>query len=221
MVIMTLAAIWLALSFRSARGSRLAVDSTSLIASGRFNEAEQQIEQSLRRFSVFRTAKLLSLHHLALLRHAQRHWQDSVVLCRALLGQRLGSLASLRKSSRLMLADSLLELGDLTGAFTAINGLYDQRLTLGEALQLLQVQLDYLWRINAWQQMFARVNTKIELAELMPTPAAAKTQALLALAARKLGKPDWESWLRQRVELLVDIQQLVAQRPVLAELWNG
>src|SRR5438067_1719049 len=100
--------VWLALSAQSVRGSRLAAGSPSLIASGRLDAAEQQIEQALHSFSLFRTSKLMSLHHLAMLRHAQRRWEDCAQLCRALLRQRLGSLASLARQSRLMLADALL-----------------------------------------------------------------------------------------------------------------
>src|SRR4051812_12765427 len=119
-----LGGVWLALSYQSMKGSRLAASSPSLIAAGQFDAAELQIEQALRSFSLYRAGKLMSLHHLAVLRHAQRRWQESAALCTALLSQRLGTLAGLSKTSRLMLADSLLELGDLPGACTAINGLY-------------------------------------------------------------------------------------------------
>src|SRR5207253_509564 len=71
-----IAVIWMTLSFRSARGSQLAQLSSSLIASGQWEQAEHQIEQSLRTFSLFRMNKLLSLHHLALLRHAQNRYQE-------------------------------------------------------------------------------------------------------------------------------------------------
>ena len=90
---------------------------------------------------------------------------------------------------------------------------------LSEALNLLQVQLDYLSRIGAWEQVLHQAGKKAQLAELMPTGQAARVQAYLALAARKTGRSELESWLRKRVELLVDVQQLVMQRPVLRELW--
>ena len=115
LALFVVAAVWLALSAQSVRGSRLAAGSPSLIAAGRLDAAEQQIEQALHSFSLFRTSKLMSLHHLAMLRHAQRRWEDCAQLCRALLRQRLGSLASLARQSRLMLADALLELGDVHG----------------------------------------------------------------------------------------------------------
>src|SRR5438067_4527402 len=107
-VLLTIGVIWVALSFRSARGSQMAQMSSSLIATGQWERAEQQIELSLRTFSLYRTNKLLSLHHLALLRHAQNSYQESALLCRPLLGQRLGRMNALSKSSRLILADALL-----------------------------------------------------------------------------------------------------------------
>ena len=74
LTVVAIGAVWLVLSYRSAKGSTLAADSPSLIARGEFDEAEHRIEQVLRSFSLFRTVKLLSLHHLAVLRHAQRRW---------------------------------------------------------------------------------------------------------------------------------------------------
>jgi hypothetical protein len=68
--------------------------------------------------------------------------------------------------------------------------------------------------------MIAQVMTKVELAELLPTMLAARTQAFWALAARKTGRMDWADWLRQRAELLVDVQKLRAERPMLSELWQ-
>jgi hypothetical protein len=100
-----------------------------------------------------------------------------------------------------------------------IGHLYTQRLSLGEALSLMLVQLDYESRSGAWNDMMRGVSTKASLAELMPTTKSARAQALLALAAKKTGRVDWESWLRRRVELLVDPQELYLRRPILKELW--
>jgi len=211
--------IWVALAYASARGSRLAADSPALIASGDFEEAERHIDLALRSFSLFRSAKLQSLHHLALLRHAQRRWQESALLCQALLGQRLGSLQGLSKPSRLLLADSLMELGDLRGAHEALAGLQSQKLSLNETLNLLAVQLDYEARVGAWSAMISGVMSKVQLAELMPSVNAARAQAMLALAARKSGRPDLSDWLRRRAELLGDATALKKERPILAELW--
>ena len=142
------------------------------------------------------------------------------MLAKAVLRQRLGALRGLSRSMRLILADSLLEMDDTHGAYQAISGLYNERLALGEAMNLQLVQLDYLWRIRAWQEMFHNVAAKVQLAELMPTGGAARSQALMALAARKVGREDWTAWLMERAQLLVDPFQLVLERPVLAELWT-
>jgi hypothetical protein len=219
LLLLILGLIWITLSYHSMKNSRLAANSPSLIAAGQFDLAEYQIEKSLKNFSIFRTSKLLSLHHLAVLRHAQRRWSDAAELCGALLRQRLGSLTGLARQSRLILADSLLEMGDLIGSYDAIAALYQHRLTLAEALGLLHVQLDYQWRVNAWEQMLAGLKNKVEMAELMNTPNGARSQALLALAAKRQGREELSAWLRRRVELLVDINELTAARPVLKELW--
>ncbi|MDB5303381.1 MAG: hypothetical protein JWM97_930 [Phycisphaerales bacterium] len=218
-VLIAVGIAWLFLSFTSARTSRMAVGSPSLIAAGEFEEAEKQIDQAMRGFSLFRTAKLQALHHLAVLRHAQRRWEESAALSRALLSQRLRAVDGLSRPARLILVDALLEMNDLRGANESIQDLYRHRLTLSEVLTLVLVQLDYSARVGEWEQMFAGATAKVQLAELMPAPRAARAQALLALAALRLGRADWAAWLRQRVELLADVNTLTTERPVLWELW--
>jgi hypothetical protein len=219
MLLMAIVAVWMVLSYRSLKGSRLAADSPFLIATGRFDEAETRINAALRSFSLFRTAKLLSLHQLAVLRHAQRRWEESALLCRALLGQRLGGLSGLSKPSRLLLSDNLLRLNDLSGTHDALARLYRQRLNLSEAISLQQVQLEYLARIGAWDQMLAQVKSRVQLAELMPPSPSARTQAMLALAAKKTGHAELAEWLSRRAGLVGEPRQLVTDQPFLAELW--
>ena len=219
MLLMLLVFIWMVLGYHSIKGSRLAANSPSLIAAGEFEQAEHQIEQALRSFSLFRASKLLTLHHLAVLRHAQRRWGDAVELSHALLRQRLGPLSGLSHQSHLILADALLELGDLRGAHEAISRLYQARLSLAEALSLLHVQLDYLWRINAWEQMLSGLASRLQLAELMNTSSSARTQALLGLAAKKTGRHELADYLRRRVQLLTETQELINARPALRELF--
>ena len=214
-------AVWLMLSVTSAKNSRILAPSPELIASGQFEEAERRIDEALRAFSISRTSKLIGLHHLAVLRHKQRRWQESATLCRAVLAQRLGTTAEgLGKASRLMLADALLELGDVRGAGEALGSMQGQQLGLNELLTMMQVELDYLSRVGAWDRMMAGLPTKVQLAEVMPPEASARTQAMLGLAAMKSGRPDWADWLRRRVELLADVGKLTAERSVLWELWK-
>jgi hypothetical protein len=221
LLMMLLMVVCFTLWYRTIKGSRLAQESSSLIASGNLEQAERQIEQSLRAFSMSPSIKSMSLLNLALVRLAQKRWPDAALLCREVLSVRKGTPDHLSKSSRLLLADSLLEMDDTRGAYEALSGLYQHRLSLGEALNLLRVQTEYLTRIGAWEQALQGIRTKVQLAELMPAPQAARTQALLALAAKRAGRADWANWLKRRVELLTDVRELAAQRPILWELWQA
>jgi hypothetical protein len=71
-LLVVIGALWIVLGYRSMKGSRLAADSPFLIATGRFDEAESRIDAAMRSFSLFKAGKLMSLHHLALLRNAQK-----------------------------------------------------------------------------------------------------------------------------------------------------
>lgn len=219
-ILLGLSVAWAVVSMQAARRSYLTEDSTSLIASGQFAEAEEQIEKEIRSFWQFKSVKLRGLHHLAVLRHAQRQWRESALLSQALLRQRLSTMPAVARTTRLMLADSLLELGDLAGAHHALLTMYAQRLSLNEAMNLMVVQLDYESRIGAWQAMLQNLPHKVQLAELLPSPSAARAQAMLALAAQKTGKPDLAHWLTRRAELLVDINELTAHRPILKQVWK-
>ena len=67
--------------------------------------------------------------------------------------------------------------------------------------------------------MMEGLRHKVDMAELMPPERSALVQAQLALAAKKLDNAPWENLLRRRAELLADVRDLVARRPMLAELW--
>ncbi len=216
------AVVWLVLSYNSAKGSRAAADVPSLIAAGLHEEAEEEIDAALRRFSLIRVVKLQTLYQLAVLRHAQKRHRESAAVCRELLRPRAGSAgAAVARPVRLLMADVSLELDDLPAVHGALAGLYGERLSLNEVLQLLAAQLDYEARIGAWGRMTHEVMTKVQLTELMPAASAARAQALLALAAGESGRADFRDWLRDRAALLATPADLVARRPILAGLWPG
>jgi hypothetical protein len=219
-ILMIVGVAWVMLSYRSMQGTRIAADSPSLIAAGEFDRAENHIDTALRTFSLFRTAKLLSLHHLALLRHAQHRWRESALLCRAVLSQRLGNLHGVGKTTLLLLADSDLQMGDLKGAFGALTRISHMRLNLAEALTLQLLQLDYGSRIGAWESMLQGAGVKVQMSELMPTINAARSQAFLSLAAYKSGRAELAGWLRQRAELLADPKDIISDRPALNDVFQ-
>ena len=220
LALMAVGLVWVVLGYNSAKGSRLSADAPALIAAGQYDEAEERLSQAVGRFSLFKQVKLQTLHQLAQLRHAQKRYADAARLCQEVLGQRNADKLPMAKAVRLLQADAMLELDDVRGAHAALSGLYGQRLALAEVLVLLVAQLDYEARVGAWDRMMHDVMTKVQLAELMSSPSAARAQALLAVAARHAGRPDFCAWLRARAELLVDWQTLVARRPMLAELWS-
>lgn len=214
-------AAWILLTQRALRVSQLASEGSQLIASGQLDLAEQRLDAAVRRFSIHRAVKFMSLHHLAVLRHAQRRWSESADLCRALLRQRLREGDGLGRSARLLLSEALLEMDDLPGAHAAIAGLYQARLPLGEAVHLLRVQTDYEARIGASASMLRGVGPKVALAELMDATSSARTQALLARAAQREGRSDLSAWLRDRAALLESPARLVYWREDLQGLWSG
>src|SRR5688572_1802665 len=69
--------IWLVLGYNSAKGARISAEAPTLIAGGQLQEAEAQIEEALRRFSLFRAVKLQAAHQFAILRHAQRRYREA------------------------------------------------------------------------------------------------------------------------------------------------
>ena len=209
---------WMMLTYNSVRSAREAADIPLMIAAGEFGEAENRLAELLKKFNLFRNVRLQGLHQLVLLRHAQRRSEETVELARALLAQRLGKLGALSNSTHLILAESLLKIGDIRGTYQEIALLYDRRLALPEAIGLLRVQLDYLARIEAWEPMLYGLRERIALCELMPSADAAGCQALLALAAKRISRHDLSEWLKARALLLVDAEQLTADRPILTEL---
>jgi len=218
-ILIGIGVLWFLLSARSARGTQLAVGASPLIAMGQFDAAEQQLDEALRSFSLFRGAKLIGLHHLAVLRHAQRRFTESAALSRALLGQRLGTLERLSKPTRLILAESLLETSDPAGAYDALVGLYRHRLSLAEATTLLSIQTDYSTRIGAWDAIVQGIDAKLQMCELMPSERAARTLGFLALALMKVGRTSEADVVRRRAALLVDPADLITQRPLLSQVW--
>jgi hypothetical protein len=129
-------------------------------------------------------------------------------------------MQGMARASLLMLADCQIQLGDVRGAFGAMGRLFHYRLSLAEALTLQLLQLDYGWRIGAWESMLQGVGGKIQMCELMPPINAARSQALLALAAYKLNRAELARWLRRRSELLADPREISAGRPVLEEMFR-
>ena len=216
--------VWLGVIIASIRSRRLAFEAMPLIVAGEFGLAEDQLGQSLRSFSLLSSSKLIGLHQLAMLRHAQSRWADAAKLCRELLtrGGRHTAIGNTEfdVQNRLMLAESLIELGDTAGAGAEMLGLSGLRLDLRQTLLLTQIRLDLQAGLEHWHPMMATPRTTIGLIELMPAAMAARCYALLALAAKRIGAGQWLSLLLRRSILLSLSDPLVERRPFLRELFD-
>lgn len=209
--------VWLVVLMASIRARRLAFEAIPMIVAGEFGQAEEHLGQSLRTFSLLKSAKLLGLHQLAMLRHAQAKWGDAAKLCRELLARGKNAGNDFNVQNRLMLAESLVELGDTGGAGVELLGLSSMRLDLRETLVLTQIRLDLQAHLGHWHAMMAGVQANVGMVELMPTALAARSYALLALAAKRVGDEAWHALLARRATLLVDADLLVKQRPFLRD----
>lgn len=213
--------VWFGVMVVSVRARRLAIDAVPLIAAGEFGLAEDRLSQSLRSFSVLRSTRLLGLQQLALLRHSQSNWADVAKLCRELIVRQRPHERSLDVPSRLMLAESLVELGDVRAAQYEIDAVTSRRLGLRETLMMTALRLEAQVRGGQWAEATRHLQATLGLIELMPPPAAARSHALLALAAKRAGLPEWQAFLARRAMLLADIGTIVAGRDFLREAFEG
>lgn len=211
------AAVWLGVLIVSVRARRLAIDAVPLIAAGEFGLAEDRLSQSLRSFSVLRSTRLLGLQQLALLRHSQSNWADVAKLCRELVDRQRPAERAIDVPSRLMLAESLVELGDIAAASREINLLTTRRLGLRDTLMLTHLRIELQVAAGHFAEAVGRLETTLALIELMPANVAARCHALLALAAKQMGLAQWHSFLARRATLLTDADGLIAARPILRD----
>lgn len=212
-------AMWVGLTAGGIRQSRVAMQWPMMIALGQVDQAEQQIDQALQRFTVLSSVKLLGMHHLAKIRLMQKQWGEAATLCRGLLRHRLRGMPGVSAASYQILAEASMRMGDLPGAFEALQQLRRQKLSLDSSLSVLLLESVYLARIGAWRSMVDGIQTKVRLAELMPQDGAALTQGLLAVAAQRMGRDDWVAYLTARCDLLADMPRLAVDEIALQNLW--
>jgi hypothetical protein len=213
--------IWFGVLVISVRARRLAIDAVPLIAAGEFGLAEDRLSQSLRTFSVLRSTRLLGLQQLAMLRHSQSNWADVAKLCRELIDRQRSGERNFDLPSRLMLIESLVELGEVGRAQHEIAALATVRLGLRETLLLTALRLDAQVRAGQWAEATRHFDATLILVELMPPSVLARSHALLALAAKRQGLSEWHQILARRALLLADATTLTTGRPFLQEAFEG
>lgn len=218
---LALAMVWIFLVVRSARLVRRVRQAWGALQLGRADLAELGARQVAEMPSLLRPATVTALAVLAgALARQQRH-AEAAQLAAYVLSRSERLLAWDRAGVQMLLAESLLWLGQLEAARVSMMPLYGPRLPLADSLALLLLQLRVEARMGAWPSMLERLGSKVDMVELMPAQPSALGHALLGLAAARSGLEQWAHWLWRRTELLCDWEALFAREPALANLGAG
>lgn len=218
--VLVIALLWVMAVMFSVRSAQSIRQTQSALSIGDFDSAEESIRRTLGLFSLNDGGKLVSLYHLAMIRHARRRFSDAAALSREVLLRITPRTIELDTTSRMILVDSLIELGEINAAAREIVPLRTRPLGLRPSLGLMQMDIDLLGRLGAWNDIGGRWNSVLPFVELMPSLMAARTHAWLGLAALRLGRSDWADIQRERAELLADFADITRGRPELLALWQ-
>jgi len=209
LLVTLVAGLWVATGMVSARAAQKLPQISAMLAYDRAG-AETTLAQTLRRWPMQRSVRLLLYHRLAALRHAQSQYAEAAAICDAVLSKRMGQAQHVRPHLLLILAESRLSGSDLMGTYRALVELHRSRLNLMEVLQLLAVQMRYEIAAGHAKSAVYRIDRKIQLVELMPVPQCGAVHAMLAAAAQRAQQVELAQWLRHRAELLCDPIELEA-----------
>lgn len=207
--------LWAAFLVRSVRLMREIQAGNMLVALGRMEDAEARLGRILGRFSFSERGQLMLLQQLAGLLFIRERFHDVVAICRELLRHRLGRARGLGFATRVMLADSLLQLNRVEEAYAAIRPVYDAPLTLAERMKLLPVQLRYELAAGHAAAAAQGLPQKVQVAELLDSQGAALVHALLAEACRRQSMRAQEAFLAERARLYHDLEPLAEKHPVI------
>ena len=219
--IASLAAIaWVVLTFYSIRQVRAAHQASSFIASGRLDLAEEKLKSTLRQFSLYRNAKLLACHHLAVVAHGRKSYQAAAELCDGMISLPGGPPGATLRTCRILLADCRLLLGDIAAARQAIAplNLLGPDLNLAEQLLLLPIELRCQVTAEQYGAAAESLPWKVKRGELLDSPAAGLVHALLAMAADRTGQARMAGFLRQRADLYHGLSKLAEEHDFLRDL---
>jgi len=196
---------WLIGNVVSNRTGRFAIAAAQMAAVDPASaDLESTIAQGMRRFTMYRTVRVMLYHQLAVLRHTRDEHDETVAICQALLSlPNLGLSGSLRTRLLLLLGDSALHRGDRFTAWHALNDLAGRRLELIESMQMLTVQTRYELACAYHEQALRALPKKVAIAELLPPHASAEMHRMLARAAEQAGRANTAVWLSERADLLM------------------
>ncbi len=215
------AVVWVFLGVSAAKLGRRVREASALASVGRADLAEGRARETLDSFCLLRPVTLGAAAVLARVRASQGRHDDAARLAAFVLDRPEKALTGEKRGLRLLLADSLISLGNAEQARLALLPLYqpasgDERLALADALRLLYLQLRVEAALDQWQAIYSRLASSLPMVELMPSADMVRSTALLLRAVDEAGDEAWASFLAHRVRLLGDVDAIEADEPALA-----
>ncbi len=203
MVCVVTAGCWIImvlLGFRQARSSNQAA---IYIATGRLDLAEKQLREAALGFNLYRRGKLLACHNLAVVAHGRKDFLTAATLSTAVVRLAHGTLRGVSRICRILLADSLLELGDPEAAHVAIHPVRwdDPQIPLEEQLLVLPIWLRCEAAMKRDDDLLADMRHKVKRAELLEAPKASLCHRILSDACARRGLKKAAEFLRRRADL--------------------
>ena len=216
-----LVGVWIVLGVRGAGLAKRARLGAALLDAGEIDEARKHLTEALRRFTSVRSVKILTCHQLAVAAHLAHSYRSAVAICQELLSYRLGPMSSIAAGVRLILADSLLMLDDVSAAANVIARIRPADLSLLDRMTLLPIGLRYDLAADRDADAVQGLVQKVRLAELLDGPGACLAHALLAEACRRNDMDAQHDYLLKRAELLGNVDDVVKKHPSLLERLRG
>ncbi len=208
-IVFVIALCWIGLNAASTRAWQQVRQLPGLIEADP-EEAEHHLAVSLARWPLQRAVRMLLYHRFALLRHRQQRYAETAAICRAILQRRPGTAQRVQPHLLLMLVESCLAEEDLAGAFDGLTRLHRLPLSLIETVQRMALQTRYEIEAGHHHAALRGLQSKIQLAELLPAPQAGAVHAMFALAAERSERTPLAQWLEQRADLLCGEDGLTA-----------
>ncbi len=215
-VVVTAGISWFSLLARSLRQGQMLRQASILVSQDRPAQAVPFLVATLEQFSLLRLNKVLALLHLARIAHSQMDYTTAASLATEVLRHDLARRKGLAVRACLLLADSLMELGDAEGAGLALAQLDGRRLRLAERLALLPVLLRWQMLSGRYVQAVTGLEEKVQLAGLLEAEQACLVHVLLSAAARARQMCEASRFLLRRARLHYDLNALARRNPSAA-----
>lgn len=208
--------VWFLLVMRSLQQGQLMRQASILISQGRASQAIPFLAMTIEQFSVFRLPKLIALQHLMEMAYARKEYAAAQRLAGEIVRYGLARRKGLTSRACLVLADSLLELGETEAAGQALSWLHGRKLTMSQRLQLLPILLRWQMIEGKYAQAVDNLEEKVHLAALLNCEQACLVHVLLAAAAGFRGMKDVSQFLLRRACLHYNLDALARDYPSVA-----